>query len=62
MGFLSNDHDGQKWEYKKVHANLSNRKLNKLGAKGWELVHFLEEDGYVGATYIFKRKVGSSGS
>lgn len=51
----------QMWEYKAVeirrHPERSERDLNELGARGWELVTVDAPDGKKRALYTFKRRL-----
>jgi len=41
----------QKWEYKRLHGDLSEKAMNELGENGWELILF----DFRGDVFIFKR-------
>lgn len=62
MGILSSkpSWNGQTWEYKAVGSagvGLTEKKLNKIGSDGWELVGINHESeaGLDDVEYIFKR-------
>ena len=49
----------KKFEYQRVNHHFSIGILDDLGAKGWEMVCFCDQDipGFQGGYFVFKREI-----